>query len=78
MGLLWFAENHQKEIALRTEISLAEIMNGAYPKYCDKINAYLFKRYRKFNNQEATLNKLAEEQDYIEHVENEKLSIKNL
>lgn len=79
MGLVWFAENHQKRIALSNSISLEEIMNIAYPKYGGKINNYIMKRYRKFNQPEEKANKLAELDDYQEFVEPElKLSIKNL
>lgn len=78
MGLLWFVENYGKEIALLENISLKEIINRAYPKHRDKINAYIDLRFKKFNCESAAMNSHMEELDYDEIVTDASLSIKRL
>lgn len=80
MAILWFVENHGREIALLDNISIREIINKAYPKYADKINSYIDMRYKKFNSSSKEMNETMEILDYEETVsaQEESLSIKNI
>lgn len=78
MGLLWFAENHKKTIALNNEISLCEIMKIAYPKSYLEINEYINEKTEKFNKKDVKENKQSELDNYVEIVDNEDLTIKKL
>lgn len=78
MGLMWFAENHSKTIALNNEISLKYIMELAYPKTHKQINDYIDLRSAKFNNEDSTKSKQNETADYQEVVEDHDVSLKNL
>ncbi len=75
MGLVWFVENHFREIALNKDINLKYIMDKAYPKQGAKINNYIDKRVLKFNSDEAPLN---EQEEYEETLGDESLSIKSI
>ena len=80
MGLLWFAENHKKIIALSDKISLEEIMTIAYPKTHKELNDYINLRKEKFNMNlidTATL-KENEIKDYNEIIDNHQLTIKSI
>ena len=78
MGLLWFAENHKKTIALNNEISLCEIMKIAYPKSYLEINEYINEKTEKFNKKDVKENKQSELDNYFEIVDDEDLTIKKL
>ena len=78
MGILWYAENHQKDIALNNEISLKYIMELAYPKTFMDLNEYIDNRTNKFSSQDVTTNRNMENIDYQEVIESEDLTIKNL
>lgn len=79
MGLIWYAENYGKEIALATgSISLKYIMKLAYPKSHKEINDYIDLRSTKFNCEDSEKNKQNELNDYSEVVESNDLTFKNL
>lgn len=79
MGLIWYAENYGKEIALATSsISLKYIMELAYPKSHKDINEYITLRSTKFNCEDSEKNKQNELNDYSEVVESNDLTFKNL
>lgn len=78
MGLLWFAENHKKYIALNSTIDLSYIMELAYPKTHREINEYIRIRTEKFSTEDLSTNKQIELSDYNEEVESNDLTIKNL
>jgi hypothetical protein len=78
MGILWFAENYKREIALNQEISLKYIMELAYPKTYMEINEYIDLRTNKFSSTDKEVNRNIENNDYREVVESEDLTIKNL
>ncbi len=78
MGLLWFAENHKKAIALNDKISLCDIMKLAYPKSHLEINEYINEKTEKFNKQDDKENKQSELDSYVEVVDSEDLTIKKL
>lgn len=78
MGLIWFAENHKKTIALSKSITLEEIMKLAYPKTYTDLISYIKLRTNTFNSEDIEKNKTIETTDYNEMVESEDLTIKNL
>lgn len=78
MGLMWYAENYSKEIALNNEISLQHIMELAYPKQFREINDYIELRSAKFNYDSETKNKQNEISDYNEIVEDSELTFKSI
>lgn len=79
MGLIWYAENYSKEIALASgSISLKYIMELAYPKSHKDINEYITLRSTKFNCEDSEKNKQNELNDYSEVVESNDLTFKNL
>ena len=78
MGLLWFAENHKRLIALNQDITLSYIMELAYPKNHMEIVEYIQLRTSKFSSDDVETNKRIELSDYKEVVESNDLTIKNL
>lgn len=78
MGLMWYAENYQKEIALADKLTLRYIMKLAYPRQGDKLISYIEKRTSRFNSTIASKNKIEEDKDYVEEVTDESLSIKQI
>lgn len=78
MGLMWYAENYQKEIALTDKLTLRYIMKLAYPRQGDKLISYIEKRTSRFNSSIASKNKIEEDKDYVEEVSDESLSIKRI
>jgi len=78
MGLMWYAENYGKEIALNDEISLQHIMELAYPKQFREINDYIELRSAKFNYDSEAKNKQNELSDYNEIVEDSDLTFKSI
>lgn len=79
MGIMWFVENHAKEIALNKDITLKYIIDKAYPKQGIKIINYIEKRMSKFKSDNPNNDSALQEQlDYEESVTDPSLSIKSI
>lgn len=77
MGIMWFVENHYKEIALSKEMSLKDVIDKAYPNKGVKIISFIQKRMSKFKSSDNDP-VLQEQLDYEEIVTDPSLSIKSI
>lgn len=75
MGVVWFAENCKKEIALNDNLTLKEVIEKAFPKNHINLNTFIDKRVEKFSPLDEEINLKVELEDYTEESENKDLKI---
>jgi hypothetical protein len=77
MGILWYVENHKRDILKGNILNLEEIMLLAYPKTGCSIVSYINERVSLFSKPATDMENLQTElNDYNETNEDELLTVK--